>query len=232
VFRKAIASCLIAGATVAIGACGGGGGGGGAISGNTLSIYSSLPLVGASTSQTKPLVNGIKLALDQAGDKAGKYNIKYTSLNDATAQAGEWDPGQCASDARKAVSDQNTILYIGEFNSGCSEVTIPILNRAGIPQISPANTYPGLTFSYPGVTLAGEPEKFYPAGDRTYTRIVPNDIVQGASLLEAMQQQGCKKVAPGWPRPSCTRRASTTSTSRATRASTRRRLTSARMHRR
>ena len=194
-FRKAIASCLIAGATVAIGACGGGGGGGGAISGNTLSIYSSLPLVGASTSQTKPLVNGIKLALDQAGDKAGKYNIKYTSLNDATAQAGEWDPGQCASDARKAVSDQNTILYIGEFNSGCSEVSIPILNRAGIPQISPANTYPGLTFSYPGVTLAGEPEKYYPAGDRTYTRIVPNDIVQGASDLEAMQQQGCKKVA-------------------------------------
>jgi branched-chain amino acid transport system substrate-binding protein len=194
VFRKLVASSLVASVAVVIGACGGGGGGGGP-SGNTLSIYSSLPLVGASTSQTKPLVNGEKLALDQAGDKAGQFNIKFTSLNDATAQAGEWDPGQCASDARKAASDSNTILYIGEFNSGCSEVTIPILNRAGIPQISPANTYPGLTFSYPGVTLAGEPDKFYPAGDRTYTRIVPNDIVQGASLLEAMQQQGCKKVA-------------------------------------
>jgi branched-chain amino acid transport system substrate-binding protein len=194
VFRKAIASCLIAGATVAIGACGGGGGGGGP-SGNNLTIYSSLPLVGASTSQTKPLVNGEKLALDQAHDKAGQFNIKFVSLNDATAQAGEWDPGQCASDARKAVSDSSTILYIGEFNSGCSEVTIPILNRAGIPQISPANTYPGLTFSYPGVTLAGEPEKFYPAGTRTYTRIVPNDIVQGASDLLAMKDAGCKKVA-------------------------------------
>jgi len=193
VFRKAIAGCLIAGATVAIGACGGGGGGG--PSGNNLTIYSSLPLVGASTSQTKPLVNGEKLALDQAGGKAGQFNIKLVSLNDATAQAGEWDPGQCASDARKAVSDSSTILYIGEFNSGCSEVSIPILNRAGIPQISPANTYPGLTFSYPGVTLAGEPEKYYPAGDRTYTRIVPNDIIQSAALLEAMKQAGCTKVA-------------------------------------
>src|SRR5436305_5230263 len=109
VFRKAIASCLIAGASVAIGACGGGGGGGGP-SGNNLTIYSSLPLVGASTSQTKPLVNGEKLALDQAGGKAGQFNIKLVSLNDATAQAGEWDPGQCASDARKAVSDSSTIL--------------------------------------------------------------------------------------------------------------------------
>jgi branched-chain amino acid transport system substrate-binding protein len=193
VLRKAIASCLIAGATVAIGACGGGGGGG--PSGKNLTIYSSLPLTGSSTAQTKPMVDGMKLALDQAHSKAGQFNIKYVSLNDATAQAGAWDPGQCASDARKAVSDSSTIIYLGEFNSGCSEVSIPILNRAGIPQISPANTYVGLTFAYPGVTLAGEPEKYYPGGTRTYLRIVPNDLIQGAADDEAMKQQGCTKVA-------------------------------------
>jgi branched-chain amino acid transport system substrate-binding protein len=194
VFRKAIVSSLIAGATVAIGACGGGGGGGGP-SGNTLSIYSSLPLTGSSSTQTKPMVDGIKLALDEAGSKAGKFNIDYKSLNDATAQAGAWDPGQCASDARSAVSDQNTIVYLGEFNSGCTEVSLPILNRAGIPQISPANTYVGLTFAFPDVTLAGEPDKYYPAGDRTYMRIVPTDLIQGAADDQAMQEQGCSKVA-------------------------------------
>ena len=40
--------------------------------------------------------------------------------------------------------------YIGEFNSGASQVSIPILNRAGIPQISPSNTYNGLTTSGAG----------------------------------------------------------------------------------
>jgi branched-chain amino acid transport system substrate-binding protein len=141
------------------------------------------------------MVNGIKLALDQAGSKAGKFKVNYVSLDDATAAAGEWDPGQTASDARKAVSDSSTALYIGEFNSGASEVSMPILNRAGIPQISPANTYPGLTVSSPGVTLAGEPEKYFPTGNRTYVRIVPNDLIQGAADLLAMKDAGCTKVA-------------------------------------
>src|SRR5215208_4356412 len=94
VLKKAFVVCIAIGTAAAIGACGGGGGG-------SVSIYSSLPLQGASTAQTKPLVNGIKLALDQAGGKAGDYTVNYTSLDDSTAQAGEWDPGQTAADARK-----------------------------------------------------------------------------------------------------------------------------------
>jgi branched-chain amino acid transport system substrate-binding protein len=159
-----------------------------------VSIYSSLPLTGASTAQTKPLVNGIKLALDQASDKAGDFTVNYTSLDDATAQAGEWDPGQTAANARKAAADPNTIMYIGEFNSGASEVSIPILNNAGIPQISPANTYVGLTTDEPG-SAPGEPEKYYPTGTRTYVRIVPRDSIQAAADLMAMKEAGCSKVA-------------------------------------
>jgi len=159
-----------------------------------VSIYSSLPLTGASTAQTKPMVNGIKLALAQANNKAGDYTVNYTSLDDATAQAGEWDPGQTAADARKAAGDPNTVLYIGEFNSGASEVSIPILNNAGIPQISPANTYVGLTTDEPG-SAPGEPDKYYPTGTRTYTRIVPRDTIQAAADLQAMKDAGCKKVA-------------------------------------
>jgi branched-chain amino acid transport system substrate-binding protein len=140
------------------------------------------------------MVNGIKLALDQAHNKAGDYSVKYTSLDDATAQAGEWDPGQTAANARKAAADPNTIYYIGEFNSGASEVSIPILNNAGIPQVSPANTYVGLTTNEPG-SAPGEPDKYYPTGTRTYLRIVPRDSIQAAALLMAMQDAGCSKVA-------------------------------------
>jgi branched-chain amino acid transport system substrate-binding protein len=179
-----------------VAACGGGssnsssGGGGGA---KTLDIYSSLPLQGASRVQTTALVNGIKLALEQAGGKAGQFTIKYTSLDDSTAQAGQWTPEATSANARKAAQDKNTAVYLGEFNSGASQVSIPILNEAGIPQISPANTAVGLTSNAPG-SNPGEPDKYYPSGTRTYARIVPKDTIQGAALVALMKKDGCQKV--------------------------------------
>jgi branched-chain amino acid transport system substrate-binding protein len=177
-------------------ACGSdsGGGGGGGNGGGTVDIYSSLPLQGASKDQTAAMVNGIKLAMSQAGNKAGNFTVKYTSLDDSTAQAGNWDPGQTAQNARKVAQDSKAVYYIGEFNSGASAISIPILNQAGIPQVSPANTYPGLTTSEPG-TEKGEPDKYYPTQKRTYLRIVPRDKIQAAALLTQMKQDGCTKIA-------------------------------------
>ncbi len=207
VLGKALIGLLVLGSVVVLAACGSssstsssgggaasGGGGSSSSSGPTIDIYSSLPLQGASTAQTAPLVNGIKLALSQAGGKAGQFTVKYQSLDDSTAAAGKWDPSQCAADARKAASDPKAVYYIGEFNSGCSEVSIPIVNQAGLPQVSPANTYVGLTTNLPG-SAPGEPQKYYPTGKRTYLRIVPIDSIQGAADLIAMKQAGCTKVA-------------------------------------
>jgi len=151
-------------------------------------------LQGASKDQTAAMVNGIRLAMSEAGNKAGSTSIKYTSLDDSTAQAGNWDPGQTAQNARKAAQDSKAVGYIGEFNSGASAISIPILNQAGIPQVSPANTYVGLTTNEPG-SEKGEPQKYYPTGKRTYLRIVPRDTIQSAALLTLMKQDGCTKVA-------------------------------------
>ncbi len=60
--------------------------------------------------------------------------------------------------------------------------------------ISPANTYVGLTTDDPG-SEPGEPDKYYPTGQRTYTRIVPKDTIQAAALVTLMKQEGCTKVA-------------------------------------
>ena len=86
------------------------------------------------------------------------------------------------------------MYYIGEYNSGASEISIPILNRAGVPQVSPANTYVGLTTNEPG-SLPGEPTKYYPTGKRTYLRIVPRDTNQAAALIDLMGNDGCTKIA-------------------------------------
>ena len=162
--------------------------------GGTVDIYSSLPMQGSSNAQTIPMVNGMKLALAEAHNKAGNFTVKYTELDDSTAAAGKWDPGQTQANARQAATEPKAVYYIGEFNSGASEVSIPILNDAGLAQVSPANTYVGLTTSLPG-SAAGEPTKYYPSGTRTYLRIVPIDSIQAASDLMAMKQAGCTKVA-------------------------------------
>jgi branched-chain amino acid transport system substrate-binding protein len=191
---RAIAAVLVLGLVAA--ACGddepstGGEGDGGA---RTLKVYSSLPLQGAQRPQTTDMVKGIELALEQAGGKAGEFTIEYESLDDSTAQAGSWTPEATTSNARKAAQDDATAVYIGEFNSGASAVSIPVLNEAGVPQISPANTAVGLTSDEPGAD-AGEPEKYYPSGQRTYSRIVPKDTIQGAALATVMKEDGCTKV--------------------------------------
>jgi len=195
---KAWQGGLIIGSILALSACGSSsssaGGSGGSSGGSAIDVYSSLPLQGASMAQTSPLVNGIKLALSEAGGKAGKFTVNYQSLDDSTAAAGKWDPGQTAADARKAASDPKAVYYIGEFNSGASEVSIPILNQASIPMVSPANTYVGLTTKLPG-SAPGEPAKYYPSGKRNYLRIVPIDSIQGAADLIAMKSAGCTKIA-------------------------------------
>src|SRR5215217_540749 len=144
----AVLGCLFGAIALGVSACGSEeeGGGGKTVSGNTLTIYSSLPLQGTSKEQSEAVINGEKLALKEAGNKVGKYTIKYVSLDDSTAQnPGTADEAQTGQNARKAVTDKTTIFYLGEFNSGGTKVSLPVLNKANIPQISPSNTYVGLT---------------------------------------------------------------------------------------
>jgi branched-chain amino acid transport system substrate-binding protein len=194
----AASGCLVTALALGLAACGGSdddkssGGGGGSEGRTALTIYSSLPLQGDSRPQSTDVVNGEKLALEEAGGKVGKFTIKYVSLDDATAAAGKWDPGQTSADARKAAQDPSTIVYLGEFNSGASAISIPILNESNTLQISPSNTYVGLTRAE-GADK-GEPDKYYPAGKRTYGRVVPADHIQAAAQVTYQKDQGCKKT--------------------------------------
>ena len=160
----------------------------------TLTVYSSLPLSGAAKPQSQAIVRGARLALEEAGGTAGGHPVRYVSRNDATRRAGSWVPEKAAANARVAAQDPSTIAYLGEFNSGATAISLPILNEAGIPQISPSNTAIGLTRSGPGAQ-PGEPAKYYPTGLRTYFRLLPNDGVQAAALAGAMRAGGCRRVA-------------------------------------
>ena len=187
----ALLSVLII-ASMALAACGAGGG-----EAATLKIVSSLPMTGASLTQTQTIVNAMTLRLEQAGGKAcnGKYTVTYEAWDDASAALGKWDPAVETENANKAAADPSIIAYLGTFNSGAAKLSIPILNAAGpLVMISPANTYPGLTHAATGLTEANEPDVYYPSGTRNYARVAATDDLQGPVAVNFMVSQGVKTV--------------------------------------
>ena len=190
--RLVRSSALVIALALFAGACGSSDEGGGGGGGRTLTIYSSLPLQGDSRAQSDAMVNGMTMALKEAKNRAGEFSIKYVSLDDATASTGKWEPGKVSENARKAAQNESAIAYLGESNSGATAVSLPLLNDAGLLQISPSNTYVGLTRSE-GADK-GEPEKYYPSGTRTYGRIMPPDNIDAAAQVEYQKEQGCTKL--------------------------------------
>ena len=159
---------------------------------NQLTIYSSLPLQGASAPISQQIVNGEKLALAQANGQIGPYKLSYVSMDDSSPVTGLWDPGATSTDAKTAAQDKSTIAYLGDYNSGASAVSLPLINSAGILQVSPGSPYVGLTSSED----AGqdEPDRFYPTGLRTFGRLVPGDQVQGAAQVQLMRSLGVHRL--------------------------------------
>ncbi len=139
----------------------------------TIKIVTSLPM--QETTVGHDIVNGIKLALEEADYKAGGFDIELVIEDDGN-EYGVWEEDIEREIANRTVSDSDVMVYLGTYNSGAAMVSIPITNEAGLVQISPGNTWPGLT--KPGFT-PGQPGIFYPTGVRNYFRVVTTDDLQG-----------------------------------------------------
>jgi len=193
---KRSATAALAAAVLAVSGCGADQSRGGEVSGDTLTVYSSLPLQGPHAGQARGIIEGQKLALAEAGGKAGSFKVNFASRDDATAgdsRGPGWSPGRTSDNASKAAEDSRTIVYVGEFDSGASAVSIPITNEAGFVQISPAATAVGLTKLVPGADK-GEPDKYYPSGDRTFARVIPADDVQASAAASWAKDLGARRV--------------------------------------
>jgi branched-chain amino acid transport system substrate-binding protein len=189
----ALGAAALGAAALAVSGCGGVGvSGASSAVGNQLTIYSSLPLQGPSGSNSQQIVNGEKLALGEIGGRIGPFKISYLSMDDSNTTSGEWNPGVTATNAKTAAEDTTTIAYLGDYNSGATAVSLPLINASGILQISPASPYVGLTSSLD----AGqdEPERFYPSGKRTFGRLAPGDPVQAEAQVALMKGQGLKRL--------------------------------------
>lgn len=157
-----------------------------------IKIVSSLPHTGSANAQTKTIVNGITLAIEEAGSTAAGYKLVYEAWDDASPERGQWDPAVEAANADKAVADPNVMAYIGTYNSGAAKIAMPKLNQAGLVMISPGNTWPGLT--KPKVGEPNEPMVYRPSKKVTYFRVVPADDIQGLVAARWTKEMGANRV--------------------------------------
>lgn len=185
-------AALAAVAGLAAVACGCGGVSKAAPLSNQLTIYSSLPLQGSTSGLSRQIANGEKLALYQAGGRVGPFTVSYASQDDSDPTSGEWDPGITAAAAKTAADDPTTIAYLGDYNSAATAISLPLINAAGILQISPASPYVGLTSSLD----AGqdEPQRFYLTGKRNFARLQPGDPKQAQAQIRLMKDLGIRKL--------------------------------------
>lgn len=201
---RILAGVAIAAATLSLTACGGGGAivtTAGAkhprpLPQTLVRIYSGLVMRGSTPAAVagRAIEHGIQLAIVQRHHHAGRFKVRYTALDDGTA-AGALGVDRLQSDADKVATDAQAMLYIGGLSTRASSLSAPILNQAGISQISVGTTYVGLTDAVPNVSAGGEPQRYYPTGTRTLLRLLPSDAVQVAAELVALRQHGCSTIA-------------------------------------
>jgi len=157
-----------------------------------IKIYTSWPLQGAMVPEGTGMENGVKLAIGQSQGVAAGYCLEVVNLDDASPQTGKWDGAVEAENANKAVADPDAMVYIGTYNSGAAKVSMAITQRAHMAQVTPANTYPGLTKK--AGAAPGEPEIYRPLGIVSYFRVPPADDIQGSVGARWAKKLGHKKV--------------------------------------
>jgi branched-chain amino acid transport system substrate-binding protein len=194
------ARLLVLAAAVAIGGCGGDGDEPEAherpLRGPQVTVYSSVPHRGPQQAVAADVLDAQRLALAQDGGRAGRYRVRHVVLDAATPQAGGSDPSQMSANAREAATRPDTVAYVGELSTGASAISIPLLNVAGILEVSPLDTAMALTTG--SIAVTGSPERFYPKLEevgRTFARVVPSDRSQADALLTYMAAEGVRRLA-------------------------------------
>ncbi len=145
--------------------------------GKSLTVGIAFPFTGADAEDAEKMKDGALLAIEEANAKGGVggYRIKVLLLDNGTATAGQYDPAQAATNARKMVSDRSVVAAIGPQMSGSGKAMSPILSEGDLATITPSSTNPDIT----DPKFAAE---FRPKGKAVYFRTVTTDAFQGPNM--------------------------------------------------
>jgi len=143
----------------------------------TVKVGINLPFTGADAHDAELIKDGALLAIDEANAQGGVagYKIEVLLLDDGTATAGQYDPAQAATNARKMVADKEVVAAIGPQMSGSGKAMSPILSQGDLATITPSSTNPDIT----DPKFAGQ---YRPKGKPIYFRTVTTDAFQGPNM--------------------------------------------------
>ena len=143
----------------------------------TVKIGINLPFTGADAHDAELIKDGALLAIDEANAQGGVagYKIEVLLLDDGTATAGQYDPAQAATNARKMVADKEVVAAIGPQMSGSGKAMSPILSQGDLATSTPSSTNPDIT----DPKFAGQ---YRPKGKPIYFRTVTTDAFQGPNM--------------------------------------------------
>src|SRR5580658_6422594 len=134
-------------------------------------------LTGADAQSAIKVKDATQMAFDAANEGHGIPGYKFELLvtDDGTATAGQYDPAQAATNARKMVADKDVVASIGPQMSGAGKAMTPILSQGGLATITPSSTNPDIT----NPKFAAQ---YRPAGKPIYFRTVTTDAFQGPNM--------------------------------------------------
>ncbi|HUQ00432.1 MAG TPA: branched-chain amino acid ABC transporter substrate-binding protein, partial [Aeromicrobium sp.] len=138
------------------------------------------PLSGDLSALGLGMKNAVDLAIKQANAKNAVkgYTIELDAQDDtATANVG-------ATVATKLAGDAQVAAVIGTLNSSVAQQVQPILDKASIAMVSPANTNPTLT-------QGDKPDKVRPY--KSYFRVATTDAIQGPFAAQYVFNTAGKK---------------------------------------
>ena len=138
-----------------------------------VSVGVNFSLTGADADSAARMKDGALLGLEQFAVPG--VTVTPMVLDDGTATAGQYDPAQAATNARKMVSDKGVVAAIGPQMSGAGKAMAPILSQGDLAIITPSSTNPDLT----------DPKfaaQYMPGGKAIYFRTVSTDNYQGPNL--------------------------------------------------
>jgi branched-chain amino acid transport system substrate-binding protein len=147
--------------------------------------------------------NGVDIAMRVMAPKLTKVGVRLgpqVRLDDAKPDGSTYSTDVEHTNALKCIGNKNAIGYVGTLNSGAALVSEPVLNRAHMVMISPANTNPSLTDPHPYTGVGGrqaeEPATYnHSLKWVTYYRTVTTDALQGpAGAVFAAQILDAKSV--------------------------------------
>lgn len=190
--RRAILALVAAAAPVVVG-CGDDRQRSSRIGGDTYAIYASLPAHGTGARAARDAEAGMRLALRDAGNRAGERRVRFVRMSSTRPGDELWDPGTVEANAKRAADDPGTAVYIGEFNLGASAVSLPVTNREGILQVSPADGLTSLGRMLPGEATDGS-QRYYPEGTLTFVRFVPPDLDAARRAAAAIAELGTRRL--------------------------------------